>query len=169
MFLIALGHLDHLVLDYLLYFSLGAFLSLNKINLTFLDSKKNYCVFALWMLLLAIKTYPAIMNNDTNVVLHRIALIIGVVAIWLNYNMIEKLCGRFLLWFSKYTFMVYLFHMPFIRVLREVFEKLNMRSNFFVLPGYFFCVVVAIAGCILLSVCMKSITPRFYRIINGGR
>ena len=76
---------------------------------------------------------------------------------------------KVLLFVSKYSFCIYLFHEMNLTILRKVFAKVLPETAFFQVIQYFGPVVVALAGCLLLSWLLDRYMPRFYKIISGNR
>ena len=80
----------------------------------------------------------------------------------------EKIRKR-LLYISRYSFCIFLFHEMHLTFLQKILAKLMPQSAVFAVLEYFGIPVVIIAFCVVLSRLLEKYTPGFYRIISGGR
>lgn len=83
----------------------------------------------------------------------------------INNNKIEG----FVLWLSKYSFPVYLFHEMATTMLKKIVTKVFPTTTFFQLVEYIGIPIFVFAFCIILSVMMNKFVPSLYALITGGR
>ena len=77
----------------LLFFSIGAYFSINKVNMSNLRSKKTFLMFTSWILLILIKTYLMYVNYDNQLLidlLHKTSILFGIISIWILYDKFSK-------------------------------------------------------------------------------
>jgi len=152
----------------LLFFCLGAFLVLNRVDVNTTTRGAGW-LWVLWLVLLAVKTHHTVLHHQRFIALHRLSVVVGFLAVWLNYEPIRRVAGRWLYWLSLYAFAIYLFHRPMLQVYRRIAQALAGNSEMLLLAGYFACVVVAVVVSILMAWFLRAIFPVGYSVLVGGR
>jgi len=151
-----------------LFFAIGGFLSLNKIDIKFC-AKKPFYIFVVWIILLSTKTYYSVVYHSRFIELHRLTVFVGLLAVWFNYDSLKALFGRQLYALAPYAFAIFLFHRLMLQPMRRAVRQIANGSEMGLLAGFFACVVLAV----LLSVCMafilRNLMPRVYAVIMGNR
>ncbi len=102
--------------------------------------------------------------------LHNMALFLGVFTLFAFSLLLFKLpCRSFLLRLSAYTFPIYLFHEFTTLTFRKLAAALFSTSALSQLLQYLLIPVAVVVFCLMLSVILKRISPRFFALITGGR
>jgi surface polysaccharide O-acyltransferase-like enzyme len=148
----------------ILFFSLGATLALKKINLGG-KCTPNITLLIVWIALVVAKVFYAGIN--LTVPIHKISIITGLVAVWLNYELLVFLFDRKSIFkLTSYTFFVFLFHEPFLTMVEKVFEKI---LHFPSIAIYLTAPLLTICMAFLIASLLTKRLPRVYNIITGGR
>ena len=162
--------------DSILFFSLGAYISLyhKDILIKKLD-KYYYLIFAfLWFLLVAIKTV-LLMNNELfflRSTLQSTSVLVGIIALWSAYDIIMKnieMPNQTILNLCSFTFIIYVFHEPVLTIINKGLFYIFGTSELKSLIIYFISPALIISISILLGYILKKNTPKFYAFINGKR
>lgn len=141
----------------LLFFALGYYLVKYTVNLRKIDAIK-------WPLLIAVYLGVVIMGN--------LSVVGDVVELIFYYRVAGYLRKRFahtMLRLSSYTFCIFAFH--------EYWQAMIKKAVMMVLPQtavvqyleYFLLPIVILVLCIFGGKLLKSIAPKAYRVITGGR
>lgn len=99
--------------------------------------------------------------------------LVGVPAIWLLYDLVadynrKAVEGELVLFFSKYTFFVYLCHEPLLNIFKKTPLLISRSETMFIASYLIIPILFYLAAC-LLGYCCRSIAPRLYSIYTGGR
>ncbi|MHC4125023.1 MAG: acyltransferase family protein [Planctomycetota bacterium] len=151
-----------------LYFSLGGFFSLNSVNIKF-SVRRPIFILLLWLGIISIRTYYVANLNIMVNELDKLSVIAGVAAVWLNYDMINRICGRLLSFLVAYSFPIYLYHLPVVQLCRGVTKNIATGSGLFLLITYFIFPLLAMIICVGVAYLLRETMPKFYDIITGGR
>ena len=153
-----------------LFFSLGAYFSILKINP--LQAVLNYRVlFLILFVLFAVADIGmhTIKGTTFNLQVHRLALIFNIPALLLLGNTcVVK--GYVNDWLSRSAFIVFAVHYPIVIVLRKMcvakFTFANDVINFLL---YMLCVGIVTAVCLLIYIFLDCYFPKTKKILSGNR
>lgn len=93
-----------------------------------------------------------------------LCLIIG---FWRLYDYLPSL--SFGLCFFDFTFIIYCAHIPLLNVLKKVVHPMLFDDLFGCALGFILSPIICIIAIIAIATCLKACTPRFYKLITGGR
>ncbi len=74
-----------------------------------------------------------------------------------------------IVWVSKYSFCIYLFHEMNLFILKKLLGKLLPTDAFFQTIQYFGIPVIIIVFCIVLSEVLKKFLPKVFALLTGNR
>ena len=161
----------------LLFFAFGILLSKSKINIEKIK-KANYLNFLfniIWILLVLIKTYLVYINSENEWfirILHKSSILIGIISIWLLYDLIFRkvdiLGSKFYLLF-QYTFFLYAFHEPLLTIFKKLLFYILGNSEFSSFLIYIIAPMITILLSIIIGSITRKMTPKLYYIMTGGR
>lgn len=151
------------------FWGLGCFFAVRGIRLSSVDQYRK----AVWIYPVLIAAVCLLRKDLARIgprILYHLCVLAGML-VW--YTCATKIregkVRKALLFASKYSFCIYLFHEMGLTILRKVLVKLLPQTVFFAPLQYFVPAAAMIAGCILLSWLLDRHTPRIYRIVSGGR
>ena len=186
--------IPYITTDALLFFTIGAFLAIHKINI---DRKANkylgILLFAAWLILLAIKTnmsytdIPIVndpfnnnpfANNATAVstttiyILHQLSILLGCISVWSLYDVIfsRRLPGKALLNLSASTFIIFVGHEPILNILMEYLLKQRETFSYgYSFTAYLLAPSFVILLLILLNGILQKLCPGLLSVVTGSR
>lgn len=157
----------------ILFFSLGAYISLINNDLILKRVKRNIfsTIFVLYVTLLLFKTVLITFFTANNILVlftHKITIIFGIVFFWLLLD--RYLINNKYLWLmSNYTFLYYVFHEPGLKILQNAFYGIIGRSSFSSMISYIILPVFMLFFLTMLGILMKKMIPKTTQIITGNR
>lgn len=163
-----------------IFFIVGAYLANAKIEIDkpfkFFNPRLSLVLF---FIILVVKTgitfygYDLLGNNAKYLVsiLYKMNEILGLYAFWFVFDkaLLKVINHSFLLKISASSFFIYAFHAPLIGYVNQIF---SLSSNSFSnnqLIAFFFIPVIILFIILLAEDFIKSISPRFYTVLTGGR
>lgn len=160
----------------LLFFALGAFFSIKKINIQKTKVKKRNVIFSIiWISLIIIKTSLVYLNFENEwliKILHKSSILIGIISIWLIYDVIFKktdIAKTKYYQLFQYTFFLYAFHEPVLTIFKKAFYYILGQSELSSLLIYISVPLVTIFVSILIGFITRKIIPKYYYLMTGGR
>lgn len=162
----------------LLFFAVGAYLGLEKsylLSIKLNNNTVNYFSLGTWIMLVVSKTiftYIGLGDVWLYMILHKLSILVGIIAIWLLYDHlfnqmdISKKRFYFLL---EFNFFLYAFHEPLLTIIKKAFYFIFGQSDLSSLINYLFAPSIAIFISILVGFYVKKYLPRYYKLITGGR
>lgn len=161
----------------ILFFCLGVYFAINKSEyLTKQLNQKSYLIFTfLWVAIIIFKTVLMSENSDQTVLLlllHKISIIIGLLAIWSIYDIImikKDNPNKLILSLSYLSFFLYAFHEPILTIIKKGLFHIAGASEIMSMIIYFLAPIMTIIISILLGGLIKKRIPKFYGLITGGR
>jgi surface polysaccharide O-acyltransferase-like enzyme len=160
----------------LLFFFIGAYLSIKKETILQNDFSKRYWFYTgLWLVLIFIKVTLLYINFQDQIiltVLNKSSILIGIIAIWSLYDFlfknkdlsVSKYYGVF-----SFSFFIYAFHIPSLSFLKKGIFYLLGKSELVSLFNYITAPIIIIFLSIIIGYYLRYYIPAFYRIITGGR
>ena len=151
------------------FWGMGCVFAVRKIPLSSADRYRKAAI-AYPLLILAV----CLLRKDLGLIGPRIVYHLCVMAgmfAWFTCatKIREGKIRKAVLFVSKYSFCIYLFHEMSLTILRKVFAKFLPQTALSAVFRYFGPAAAVIAGCVLLSWLLDRFAPRIYRIISGGR
>ena len=165
-------HHNAMLQSSLLFFSLGAYFSIENINpLTFMKRHSKMCL-ALWGIC-SVADYAThtVLGFEGSLIIHRVSLLMNIFA----FILIADLCtnkSKFLNneLLSKSSFWIFTIHYPLVIVIRSACVKYFAESSdMWHVLLFFVSVVVITLICLLSYQILMKIWPSFVRITTGNR
>jgi surface polysaccharide O-acyltransferase-like enzyme len=161
----------------LLFFTLGALFSLNEPILLLQNASKNAAIYmVIWLGLTATKTLLYYLNYDEPTVvtlLLKSSIVAGILALWSVYDALFKEGKRaipaYIDRILPFSFFIYAFHEPTLTIVRKVCFFIIGKETFVALVVYFVAPVLTIGISVFTGFYLKQWTPKFYKVITGGR
>lgn len=106
-------------------------------------------------------TFPAV---------HNLSVVIGILFfIKLSGQVLDyKICDR-IVWLSKYSFIIYVFHEMNLSMLKKLSLLVFPQTILVQLLEYMMIPVIIIIGCIIFGMILQKISPKFYSLVTGNR
>lgn len=154
-----------------LYFSIGAYFAINKINIvTYLKPYRNF-IITFYMIILTTSILLHIYNVAFANYIHLIGMFTGCFAfitltsIGIENNVIKE--NKFL---TENAFFIYAIHgMPIALLVKLYVTRMQSMSEIKMIAGYLIIpIIITIIG-ILTHQLLRKLFPRFTNIITGGR
>lgn len=160
-----------------LFFSVGCLFTLRPGTITYLQTNHQYQIPLLfWIGLLVFKTemaYLGIADAVTLKLLHKLAILWGLYAVWIAVNAIadkERTASRAWLYTSVSSFFIYAFHEPLLTILkRGLLYMIHTDKNFTSLTVYLLAPCLTILICVLVAGLLMRRTPRLFNVLTGYR
>ncbi len=172
-----LGHFEPIrnSSEALLFFCLGGLIRLKKPGLALLRRpRQSVLLLLIWIGLIATRTamvyYAAI--PMLVVLLHKMAILIGIVAFWSFYDRIYISNSRFLTQIEKvtgYTFFIFAFHEPLLTFVKKLLFALLVPREQTELLVYLIAPVFTILFTLFAGILLKRISCKLFGVLTGGR
>nr|WP_157900114.1 acyltransferase family protein [Rhodoferax koreense] len=153
----------------LLYFSLGCFFSLKKINLFFSDKFAKIqilCYFVILVLTVSLK------GVDIYPYFYKFSIIWGCMAIMsgTKYVILVEALKNKIISLGSASFFVYATHEPMLTAFKKVsYGLVHPENQFSILALYFLAPTVTIAFTLILFFTFSRYFPSVLRFVTGGR
>lgn len=161
------------------FFTLGIWLSKSNFPV---DRKPSwYSGFICWLFFIGfgiIKTFMAFEFDGYDfstvfpmVVLHYIAVIAGVMAVWYSSDAVVKWCmqRKWFLWSSSFAFVIYGLHVPLLPYVTNLVYMYGNHIPNYRLLTFIFVPLFILLFCIGTGALLRRVIPKWYRIATGGR
>ncbi len=102
-------------------------------------------------------------------VIYRLGLTVGIVFWYVCATGLKGIPKRLVLSFSKYSFLIYLFHELNLTVLKKLLASLLPLTIPFQIAEYFCVPCIILLFCTGLSILLERIAPGVFVVLNGGR
>ena len=163
----------------MLFFSFGIWLYKSNYPI---DKKPDwYSHYLGWLFFLGISIIKTFMAFElepgtpatfwTMITLHAVTILAGIIAVWYGCDELVKWCmkRKWFVWASSFSFVIYGLHVPVIIYLTMYLFKLWSGFQYYRLLTYFVAPVLVLAFCIMIGALLRSLLPRVYRVMTGGR
>ncbi len=151
------------------FFMLGAYFSINKINIISFTSRFFYSSIVLYPLFVFADLITR--HQSINIYIHNLGIIVGIIFM---FNVVSaginsgKLRNSLIL--ASSSFFIFAAHEPFLTFTRKVMIYfLNPKTEFLCFITYFFPAVITLGVMLCLFLFMRSHLPGFLSVITGGR
>lgn len=160
------------------FFSFGAYLSLNNINMVCLLRRYAIIIIPIAITLLVITTYYNHVLTDIQPILNNIFLLFGVTALIGGFSyLVSKVIVRDIPFLTKSVFFIYAFHVlplpgiPSITTLcKNLAEKSIVETQ---ILTYFMqltlCPIAVLSACLITYYFMRRLTPKLLSVLTGQR
>ena len=173
-FFIWLFTIDNLLFtsEAIFFFSVGSFISINKINLLEKKSLKPILFIIPWIIILFLKIYCELIYGKTLItsILLKVSILIGLFAIWFLYDFYkEKYQKNPLSNYSNMSFFIYVFHEPIFTIIKKILFFIWSINEYYTLLIYFVSPIITIVTAIIIGKILIKFTPNIYFTITGNR
>lgn len=157
----------------LLFFTVGCYLAFEKSQPLLNQNISKYSPYLLitWLLIVSLTTYLLTFNRSGSVLnfLNNTGIVIGILAVWSLYDLVERAQIMKYSTFFAYTFIIYVFHEPLLTILVKGMFYWFGKTDASSLLIYLTAPLLAIAFCMFLRYLWIRVAPRFYDFATGGR
>jgi len=154
----------------LLFFCLGGYLGIWKPICMERSCAKAWLLVVCWLVLVAYEAAIETLGTPRNVILHRLSIAVGVLAIWFNWPTWRRVAaGKIVLWCARHTFFVYACHMPLVIMIKKLIARALGRSSASLLLVYMLAPLFTIGLCIVGAQLLLQFAPSVYGILTGDR
>ncbi len=161
-------HLFFLNIPSLCFWGIGCYFAVRRISVSSLDQYNKTALVYPCLLIIVF-----LLRNSAGIefrFFYRLCLLVGVYFWYTFTTKINRESRRnALLFVSKYSFCIFLFHEMNLTILRKILTKLVPQTPIFALILYFGVTMLIVFLCVLLSWFLEKYMPKFYRVISGGR
>lgn len=161
------------VLNFLGYFLLGSFFSINRDKIR-LDQKTGSCLSFcfIWITLCLVDTYLKVMHNFTIFGLHDLSVFVGIYFVWILSGKFQRYVNQTqgIAALSLYTFFLYASHEPLLTILKKGGNFLvSEQSPLLLIILYFLCPIMTIMISISVAILLSRHLPKMYMRLTGFR
>lgn len=157
----------------LLFFAFGGFVVRNKFD--WLSTYFSFTTILISLILwFSINLFSALTFSDSiHIYLqmtHKIGIVIGVFSVWTIFDYIHK--GQNITFFNSIfsmTFFLYVFHEPFLTIVRKLLLKVIGISELGLLVVYFSSAIIVTIVSVYIGLLLKKHVRRLYLVLTGGR
>jgi fucose 4-O-acetylase-like acetyltransferase len=103
--------------------------------------------------------------------LHKVVVLSGLVACWFGLDWLVRLCmsKSWFVWLSAFSFFIYALHAPWVAIAIDgVFELLQRLFGYRIIT-FVALPLIVILICISIGALLRSVAPKAYRFLTGGR
>lgn len=170
------GPLSKIEFEGFFFFSLGVYISIHGKSLVLKKPNSNFLVvlFFCWITWIFYRTILNIFYPDMHfeIHFHQIGFTFtGVILVWFLYDLFTK-SSRFLTSldrYSRYSFGIFLFHEPFLTILKKGIIGLLGINDFTLLLTFIFVPIMAFIFSLWFSNLLSIQMPGIYKIFTGNR
>lgn len=153
------------------FWGLGYFWVKSKLQLSILDKHKRLIAISyIILIVLDVFVREMVVYRLIYRLIHRLCTVVGI-AFWYtcltNFKSVNF--NKLLLHLSAYSFSIYLFHEMCLSILKKICVKIFPTTVVFQLLEYILIPFIVIGGCLVVSVGLKKVVPRFYSVLTGNR
>lgn len=162
---------NNMVVSSLLFFSMGAYFSVENVNPLSLLQRGRAVFLLAWLSLFVIDwSGHSLFKLPHAIYVHRLSLTFNIFALflagaWLGEK--KRWCSKLL---DRSSFWIYAVHYPLTLVIRDVLARyLGGLSDWQVLGVYFLSVFIVTLVCVISYVICFQLCPRFVAVVTGNR
>jgi len=162
----------------LLFFSLGIWLAKRNRDLTVIPRWLNLkWIVPIFIMACTLKTTlafyvnPNIYGGITLLLLHKITVFTGFIAVWFGCDTLVKYCmeKKWFVWTSAFSFMIYAMHVPLINYTHQLVLPYIKQLYLYRLMDYIFLPLAIIGLSIAIGALLRAAVPKVYAVLTGGR
>lgn len=151
------------------FFCLGYYIVKYNIRLSVVDNIDKYIMVFLYLILIALDVATK-SGGNVHVIIHQLCIIVGI-CFW--FRCMTKISNakvnKALLFISKYSFFIYIFHEMSLTVLKKAGMVLLPQTTLFQVLEYFLIPVVIFSCCIVAGFLLEKFLPIIYSLLTGKR
>lgn len=152
----------------LVYFCLGYYfikLGVHLSNIDKLSTVPTVCLYGIVIFL------DCLTRNITwHYIIRTISIMLGIVFFYqFTTNIKDSLLKERILWLSRFSFPIYLFHEMSLTITKKLLARLLPTESVYQALMYFGIPVIIFIYCIILSNILKKCVPQIYCVLVGGR
>ncbi len=157
----------------IIFFTLGAWISISKVELPQKVSPKYLIILSLlWLTFVVLSKFEAQFYYLYIMAFYNVYTLFGIVIAWLSYDYISpKFINRInssLL--AQYIFSIYLFHHAFLILFEQTWIHFAGRNTVeVILPMYYISIPLSIVLSMAVAIALQKLAPPFYRLLTGSR
>ena len=161
------------------YFILGGIIALHYEldDVNRFHSGKILLICSLIYILNAVVCYfhiPYIVSMVNIEYVRQLISLSGIIAFWGGYDFLYRRCAclntrRLLSAIIPFTFFIYLFHEPSLNIVKKMGILMLGKSDIGLSIVYLITPIIMVVLSCMMGKCLKTITPRVYGILVGGR
>jgi surface polysaccharide O-acyltransferase-like enzyme len=160
----------------LLFFVIGAYLRVKKINISKVSNKNYMLVFVIVYLgLITINTFLIHLSIE-NLLLARILLIgivfSGIISVWIIYDKLYDHLGDWKYWikpFLPFSFFLFAAHEPLLLIIKKGVFFMGGQTEMMSLINYFVAPICTIVICVGVGMFMNKYVTKLYKVLSGNR
>jgi len=154
----------------ILFFCAGAFIALDPGRKPrFPDIRSQALLLAGWLALVVLNAYWHAVGTGSSSVLNKISVLVGLAALWVNYETLLQRTERWILPLASFTFFIYAAHEPILSILKRRLMTMGGGSEAARLLTYLMLPLITIALVVCVGYGLRACFPRAYRVMTGGR
>lgn len=155
----------------LLFFAVGSFIAIENFNFKDLKTTTTLLLTAFWLILIVLKLYfEFFLFNVMNAqFIHKLSIIIGICAFWFLLDLILQHINLKKTGVIKLSFFLFATHEPILTILKKLLYVIlgtTEQSSFII---FILSPLITIGICLFLGYYFKSIFPKSYSFVTGGR
>ncbi|HRH49794.1 MAG TPA: acyltransferase [Panacibacter sp.] len=164
----------------LLFFALGIWMQKSSFNIEKPNRLLNpllWCIVC--FVVCVIKTLlafngEALIGSSVYTVLtllHKLAMFSALVAVWYGGDWLMQffMNRKWFVWLSGFSFIIYVSHAPAVALFIDAYFQLLHYTYAYRILTFILLPLSLIASCITLGLLLRSLTPKLYTLLTGGR
>ena len=161
-------HLFFLDIQGICFWGFGYLIVKKNVSISSIDHIRPKVFLFIYIVLIILDV--ATRNSFLNLIVHRFNIIVGIL-FWFSCMTKFKTTNinRVLLWFSSFSFSIYLFHEMNLTILKKICASLLPSTPIIQAINYIIIPFIIIFCCIILSLIMEKIMPKLYMVLTGNR
>jgi fucose 4-O-acetylase-like acetyltransferase len=164
----------------MLFFSIGIWMQKNNFDIETPGRRLKPLAWGIAFILLCTgKTWLAFNPQSLSplnawpllLIMHKLSQLSGLIAVWYGGNSVVRICmgQRWFVWLTGFSFIIYVMHTPAVAIfINAVFSLLHYGNNYRML-SFILLPLMAIAACVIIGWLLRSIFPKTYSLLTGGR
>lgn len=163
----------------ILFFSFGIWL--NKTNYPIDKKPEWYSHYLGWLFFIGISIIKSFMAFELDlgsavtfwilIAMHATTIVAGIIAVWYGGDDLVRWCmhQKWFVWATSFSFIIYGLHVPVIEYVTMYLFHAWSNFPYHRLLTYFVAPVVVLGICIAAGALLRSMLPKVYKVITGGR
>lgn len=156
-----------------LFFSAGAWYSINKKNILECCFSSNLVCFFIWGGYPLLAIWDLCTKNELyNIYIHKIGIVMGILFMFLLASyLIEKRKVHINKFLASASFFIFAIHDPWLltQIRKVMFRIFKPETDIILTMFYFLMVFLTVVIALLIYYLLRQLLPRFTAVITGGR
>lgn len=152
----------------LFFFVIGYFIVKLDIHFKNFDKIRKGYIMVLYLttIILDFLTREMVINS----IIHKLCVIVGLIFFTTVMTRIKNVkIGKVMLFISKYSMGIYLFHEMSLSIIRKIILKIIPQSALIKIIEYFSIPCIIILWCLILCVFLQKYFPKLYCVVTGDK